>query len=70
MILSCIASGMTQWRDIALCVGNRIGKQCRERWDNHLDPELSKAPWTVEEEARLISAQVSAYLSTNARKQG
>jgi hypothetical protein len=27
----------------------RTGKQCRERWLNHLDPVLTKGPWTVEE---------------------
>ena len=50
--------GMTKWRDIAARVTNRIGKQCRERWDNHLDPALSKSPWSEEEDLRLIEAQV------------
>jgi len=31
----------------------RIGKQCRERWTNHLDPNICKDPWT-EEEDRII----------------
>ena len=31
----------------------RIGKQCRERWHNHLNPNICKAPWT-EEEDRII----------------
>lgn len=31
----------------------RIGKQCRERWHNHLNPNISKTPWT-EEEDRII----------------
>jgi len=25
----------------------RIGKQCRERWHNHLNPDIKKEPWTV-----------------------
>ncbi|EOD27550.1 hypothetical protein EMIHUDRAFT_58392, partial [Emiliania huxleyi CCMP1516] len=25
-------------------------KQCRERWRNHLRPELNKGDWTVEED--------------------
>ncbi|RYY81178.1 hypothetical protein EON63_15980, partial [archaeon] len=25
----------------------RIGKQCRERWHNHLNPDINKAPWTA-----------------------
>lgn len=28
----------------------RTGKQCRERWHNHLDPAINKSPWTKEEE--------------------
>lgn len=28
----------------------RIGKQCRERWHNHLNPLINKNPWTQEEE--------------------
>jgi len=31
----------------------RIGKQCRERWHNHLNPSISKAPWS-EDEDRII----------------
>ena len=31
----------------------RIGKQCRERWHNHLNPNICKAPWT-EQEDRII----------------
>ena len=34
-------------------VTGRIGKQCRERWHNHLNPNICKAPWT-EEEDRII----------------
>lgn len=28
----------------------RSGKQCRERWHNHLDPNINKQPWTETEE--------------------
>lgn len=33
----------------------RVGKQCRERYLNHLDPSLRHGPWTDEEEALLLS---------------
>ncbi len=36
---------------------NRTGKQCRERWHNHLDPTLSHAPFSAEEDAKLIRLQ-------------
>ena len=26
----------------------RTGKQCRERWYNHLDPSVKKGEWTAE----------------------
>lgn len=28
----------------------RSGKQCRERWHNHLDPQINKQPWSEAEE--------------------
>ena len=24
----------------------RSGRQCRERWKNHLDPDITNRPWT------------------------
>ena len=30
---------------------SRSGKQCRERWHNHLNPKVKKRSWTVEEES-------------------
>ena len=35
----------------------RSGKQCRERWHNHLDPEVEKAPISEKEEIILFNAQ-------------
>eukprot|EP00878_Enallax_costatus_P006245 GHUV01006548.1.p1 GENE.GHUV01006548.1~~GHUV01006548.1.p1 ORF type:complete len:939 (+),score=387.24 GHUV01006548.1:556-3372(+) len=34
----------------------RIGKQCRERWNHHLRPDIKKEAWTAEEEAQLVEA--------------
>lgn len=33
-----------------------MGKQCRERWHNHLDPNIKKGPWTEEEERVVLKA--------------
>jgi hypothetical protein len=30
-------------------------KMVRERWFNHLDPEVDKGPWTADEDVQLIS---------------
>ncbi|XP_022897794.1 transcription factor MYB3R-2-like, partial [Olea europaea var. sylvestris] len=38
------------------CFSQHIGKQCRDRWNNHLNPEINKGAWTKEEDEVLISA--------------
>lgn len=48
--------GANRWSIIAKELPGRIGKQCRERWFNHLNPEINKAPWTEEEERILQEA--------------
>lgn len=48
--------GPTKWSVIAKSLPGRIGKQCRERWHNHLNPDIKKAPWTLEEEHSLMHA--------------
>uniref|UniRef100_A0A0R0FQH1 MYB/HD-like transcription factor n=1 Tax=Glycine max TaxID=3847 RepID=A0A0R0FQH1_SOYBN len=46
--------GPKKWSTIAQHLPGRIGKQCRERWVNHLDPTIKKEAWTQEEELALI----------------
>ncbi|CAI0427168.1 unnamed protein product [Linum tenue] len=48
--------GPTKWSVIAKSLPGRIGKQCRERWHNHLNPNIKKEAWTLEEEMALINA--------------
>uniref|UniRef100_A0A0D9WHA9 Uncharacterized protein n=1 Tax=Leersia perrieri TaxID=77586 RepID=A0A0D9WHA9_9ORYZ len=48
--------GPKKWSVIARSLNGRIGKQCRERWHNHLDPQIRKEAWTVEEERVLARA--------------
>lgn len=43
-----------KWAKIASHLPGRQGKQCRERFVNHLDVELKKGEWTDDEEAILI----------------
>ena len=42
--------GAEKWVVIASRLGSRTGKQCRERWHNHVNPVLNKAPFSPEEE--------------------
>ena len=46
--------GTRNWTKLAALLPGRIGKQCRERWRNHLDPSNNRDPWTPEEDALLI----------------
>lgn len=48
--------GPAKWSLIAKSLPGRIGKQCRERWHNHLNPSIKKEAWTLEEELALINA--------------
>eukprot|EP00737_Agarophyton_chilense_P001570 gb/GEZJ01001765.1/.p1 GENE.gb/GEZJ01001765.1/~~gb/GEZJ01001765.1/.p1 ORF type:complete len:822 (-),score=80.51 gb/GEZJ01001765.1/:298-2544(-) len=50
------ALGANKWSVIAKQLPGRIGKQCRERWFNHLNPEINKDPWTEKEERILREA--------------
>jgi hypothetical protein len=46
--------GCGDWSKLSELLPGRIGKQCRERWRNHLDPTLTHTPWTPQEDATLI----------------
>lgn len=48
--------GPTKWSLIAKSLPGRIGKQCRERWHNHLNPDIKKDAWTLQEEMALMNA--------------
>ncbi|KAG5039570.1 Transcription factor MYB98 [Glycine soja] len=48
--------GVRKWSHIAQALPGRIGKQCRERWHNHLRPDIKKDTWTEEEDKILIQA--------------
>ncbi|KAK2388798.1 transcription factor MYB98 [Trifolium repens] len=48
--------GLRKWSHIAQMLPGRIGKQCRERWHNHLRPDIKKDIWSEEEDKILIKA--------------
>ena len=50
--------GAQRWSLIASHMTGRVGKQCRERWFNHLCPAVKKGEWT-EEEDQLIAEGVA-----------
>lgn len=51
--------GAKKWSLIASNLPGRIGKQCRERWHNHLDPDICKEAWTIEEDRTILEAHQS-----------
>lgn len=42
--------GAEKWSFISSFFPERVGKQCRERWFNHLNPDVKKSTWLKEEE--------------------
>jgi len=50
--------GPRKWSKIASYLPGRIGKQCRERWHNHLNPHIRKEPWTAEEDRIILAAHI------------
>ena len=46
--------GPEKWSNISTYLPGRLGKQCRERWFNHLNPEVRKTGWSKEEEWALF----------------
>lgn len=43
------------WSLIAKLMKTRVGKQCRERWHNHLHPAINKAPFSTDEDRLICS---------------
>ena len=46
--------GTRSWTLVAQHLPGRTGKQCRERWHNHLDHDIRKDAWTLEEDRMLL----------------
>lgn len=49
--------GTTNWGLIAEKLDNRSGKQCRERYHNHLLDHIKKGDWTAEEDRIIMDMQ-------------
>jgi len=63
--------GPKRWSLIAKHLRGRLGKQCRERWHNHLNPDIKKTAWTDSEDKLLYDlhskmgnrwAEIAKYL--------
>jgi hypothetical protein len=47
-------NGTKSWAKLSELLPGRIGKQCRERWVNALDPSVDRGPWRPEEDTLLL----------------
>ncbi|KAJ0261441.1 Transcription factor MYB119 [Hirschfeldia incana] len=50
--------GEKKWAIVSEKLEGRAGKQCRERWHNHLRPDIKKDGWSEEEERVLVEAHI------------
>ena len=48
--------GARNWSSVSEMIPTKNGKQCRERWINHIDPAINREPWTHEDDMALIEA--------------
>ena len=48
--------GTKKWSLVGSCLEGRTGKQCRERWHNHLNPGIKKEGWKEVEDVTIINA--------------
>jgi hypothetical protein len=53
-LVSSRSSPWPCWTKIAAKLPGRIGKQCRERWLNHLSPSINERPFSADEDAKII----------------
>jgi len=56
--LRALVSGAAKvsWEQVAMQIEGRTEKQCREHWLKVLDPQLSKAKWSPEEDEAILKA--------------
>lgn len=54
-LMNIISLGFARnWNQVALFMGTRNPRQCRERWNNYLNPNIRNDPWSPMEDALLI----------------
>ena len=54
--LAVNANSDKNWKKIASHLPGRSGGRCRERWYNHLSPDIRKGGWTDEEDTLIIDS--------------
>lgn len=52
--------GSDDWTEVARHMDGRNPRQCRERWNNYVNPAIAKVPWTIAEE-RLLEQKYKEF---------
>lgn len=52
--------GCDDWAEVARHVEGRNPRQCRERWNNYVNPSIAKVPWTDAED-RLLEQKYKEF---------
>jgi len=60
LVLAVHAYGEGNWAKICKHIEGRTDVQCRERWHNVLNPDVTQKPWTEKEDRRL-NALIAKY---------
>jgi len=53
-LIRLVAKFGTRWSSVSRALNGRVGKQCRERWNHHLRPDIRRGSWSTKEESKLI----------------
>lgn len=54
LLVCLVGQGFSNWGKLAKQMPGRTFKQCKERWDYHLDPSVRKSEYTKEEDELLL----------------
>jgi len=49
-VTTCKEQPFTRWSDLAQKLPGRVGKQIRDRWVNHLNPNINHLPFSKEDD--------------------
>lgn len=55
-----LAHGDRDWKSLAGKLKTKTARQCRDRWRNYLNPDLSQQPWSIEND-QLLKEKYSEY---------
>lgn len=57
MLEDLVSQGFKFWKEISSKISGRSAKQCRERWQQNLQPTLRRTAFTVAEDAMILQMQ-------------